>query len=162
MNSISTEKKSGTSMQPTTRRAHQFARGFFLITAFMLAQHLAVSRLAADTVTPACPCSIWSASLDGGSQAVDTTPVNLGLKFQSDTDGYIKAIRFYKHPDNTGTHTGYLWDSAGTQLASATFTNETATGWQEVALTPAVHITANTVYVASYFAPNSHWPHNLN
>src|SRR5437867_2376948 len=161
MNSISTEKKSGTSMQPTTRRAHQFARGFFLITAVLLAQHLAVSRLAADTVTPACPCSIWSASIDPGPEAPDTSAVNLGIKFQSDVDGYIKAIRFYKHPDNTGTHIGYLWSSTGTQLGSATFTNETATGWQEVALSPAVPITANTTYVASYYAPNSHWPHNL-
>jgi hypothetical protein len=35
-------------------------------------------------------------------------------------------------------------------LASATFTNETASGWQQVNFAVPVAITANTLYVASY------------
>ena len=38
----------------------------------------------------------------------------------------------------------------GNSLASATFTNETASGWQTVAFASPVAITANTTYVASY------------
>ena len=44
--------------------------------------------------------------------------------------------------------------SSGTNLATATFTNETGTGWQQVAFPTPVPIAANTVYVASYHAPN--------
>ena len=38
----------------------------------------------------------------------------------------------------------------GTLLATATFTNETASGWQQVNFSNPVVITAGTTYVASY------------
>ena len=72
------------------------------------------------------------------------------MKFKSDVDGFITGIRFYKGPANTGTHVGNLWTSTGTLLASATFTDETPTGWQQVLFDAPVAITANTIYVASY------------
>ncbi|WP_037973160.1 DUF4082 domain-containing protein, partial [Streptosporangium amethystogenes] len=59
-------------------------------------------------------------------------------------------IRFYKGPQNTGTHVGSLWTSSGQLLASATFTNETASGWQQVNFPTPVNIAANTTYIASY------------
>ena len=69
----------------------------------------------------------------------------------SDIAGYIKGIRFYKGSSNTGPHTGKLWTASGTLLASATFSGETASGWQEVRFATPVAITANTTYVASYY-----------
>ena len=75
------------------------------------------------------------------------------MKFKSDVNGFIKGIRFYKGSTNTGTHIGSLWSLSGTRLASATFTAETASGWQQVNFTTPVPVTAGTVYVASYFAP---------
>ena len=39
---------------------------------------------------------------------------------------------------------------SGTLLASATFTNESASGWQQVNFSNPVPITAGTTYVASY------------
>ena len=83
----------------------------------------------------------------------DTNAVELGVKFQSDVDGSITALRFYKSSANTGTHTGHLWTSAGTLLASVTFTNETTSGWQEMSLATPVAISAGTTYIASYHAP---------
>jgi hypothetical protein len=80
----------------------------------------------------------------------DTNPIEVGLKFQSDVTGYVTAIRFYKGPANTGTHVGSLWASDGTFLASATFTDESTTGWQKVDFASPVAISANTTYVASY------------
>jgi len=80
----------------------------------------------------------------------DNSPVNLGMKFQSDAAGWITGIRFYKSADNTGPHTGYLWTANGTLLASATFTNESASGWQSVNLSQQVAIDAGTTYVVSY------------
>lgn len=101
--------------------------------------------------TRTCPCSIWgnnttpSVLTDPSTQAVE-----LGVKFRSEINGYITGIRFYKGPQNTGTHIGTLWSSNGQQLARATFTSETATGWQQVNFATPVQITANTTYVASY------------
>ncbi len=80
----------------------------------------------------------------------DNSPVNLGMKFQSDAAGWITGIRFYKSAENTGPHTGYLWTASGTLLASATFTNESASGWQSVNLSQQVAIDADTTYVVSY------------
>ena len=81
----------------------------------------------------------------------------LGVKFTADTSGSITGIRFYKAAANTGTHIGSLWTATGTLLASATFTNETASGWQTVLFSTPVAITAGTTYVASYLAPNGHY-----
>ncbi len=102
--------------------------------------------------------SIWSptavpARVDDG----DTSSVELGLKFRSDVDGFVTGIRFYKGAANTGTHTGSLWSSTGTLLASLTFTGETASGWQQASFAAPVAITSNTVYVVSYHAPVGHY-----
>jgi hypothetical protein len=80
----------------------------------------------------------------------DPSPIELGVKFQAATDGEITGLLFYKGPANTGPHVADLWNSAGTLLATATFTNETASGWQQVNFAAPVAITAGTTYVASY------------
>ena len=87
----------------------------------------------------------------------DASAVNVGVKFQSDTAGFITGIRFYKGTGNSGTHVGSLWSSTGTLLAQATFSGETATGWQSVTFATQVAISANTTYIASYLAPNGHY-----
>ncbi len=97
--------------------------------------------------------TIWSAADTPAATAAAGSSVNLGVKFKSDIDGFITGIRFYKGAINTGTHVGALWSSTGVQLASATFTDESATGWQQVLFASPVPIVANTVYVASYLAP---------
>src|SRR5205807_1246593 len=74
----------------------------------------------------------------------------VGVKFRADVTGTISGIRFYKGPLNTGTHVGDLWSSTGTKLATATFSGETASGWQQVNFTAPVAIQANTTYVAAY------------
>ena len=107
--------------------------------------------------------SIWPGTavpglVDGGADS----PVELGVKFRSDVNGSITGIRFYKAGTNTGTHVANLWTSAGTKLASATFTGETASGWQQVLFSSPVPITANTVYVASYHANSGHYSADLN
>jgi hypothetical protein len=83
--------------------------------------------------------------------------VELGVKFKADVDGWITGVRFYKGTANTGTHIGNLWSATGTKLASATFASETASGWQQVTFASPVAVTAGTVYVASYFAPNGNY-----
>ena len=51
----------------------------------------------------------------------------------------------------------HLWTNTGTLLGTATFTGESASGWQQVDFATPVPISANTTYVASYFAPNGHY-----
>lgn len=97
-------------------------------------------------------------------QDSDTGAVNLGVKFRSDENGYIKAIRFYKGNSNTANYTVNLWNSNGTQVTggSSTVNNLSGTGWQTVNFTTPVPITANTVYVASYFTSIGRYSLNLN
>jgi hypothetical protein len=47
-------------------------------------------------------------------------------------------------------------------LAQATFTNETASGWQQVSFSSPVAVTAGTTYVVSYYAPNGHYSATAN
>ncbi|MBJ6725746.1 DUF4082 domain-containing protein [Geomesophilobacter sediminis] len=108
------------------------------------------------------PFSIWSA--DTAPVVADSGPdraVELGVKFRSDWNGTITGIRFYKGAGNTGTHVGNLWDSSGKLLATATFTNESATGWQQVDFRYPVQIQANVTYVASYHTEVGHYSADL-
>jgi len=76
--------------------------------------------------------------------------VELGMKFHSDTSGYITGVRFFKGAQAGGAQTGELWTSSGQLLATATFTSETTSGWQQVNFNQPVAINANTTYIVSY------------
>ena len=115
------------------------------------------------TVSSQASFTIWPAATIPG--VVDSGPdsaVELGVKFRSDSSGHVTGIRFYKASTNTGTHVGNLWAIGGTRLATATFTNETASGWQQVNFSTPVAITANTVYVASYHTNAGHYSDDQN
>jgi hypothetical protein len=118
---------------------------------------------ATSSATTSCPCSIWPVTAVPGvaDQGPDSS-VELGVRFKADINGYITGVRFYKSGTNTGTHVGNLWNSSGTLLASATFTNESSSGWQQVNFASPVAITAGTVYVASYHAPAGHYAQDQN
>ena len=83
--------------------------------------------------------------------------MELGVKFRAQYAGQVTGVRFYKSSQNTGTHTGSLWTKSGKLLAKATFKNEKASGWQQVTFSKPVDISANTTYIASYFAPKGHF-----
>ncbi len=91
------------------------------------------------------------------ADAGDSSGVELGVKFSASASGTIVGLRFYKSAANTGTHVGTLWSSTGTVLATGTFSNETASGWQTLLFTTPVTVTAGTTYVAGYLAPNGHY-----
>ena len=102
--------------------------------------------------------SLWNSSVTPGTASWDDpAAVEVGVKFDSDVAGYITGLRFYKGSGNTGTHVGHLWSSDGTLLAAAIFTDETATGWQQVDLTAPVAISPHQVYVASYHTDVGHY-----
>ena len=119
-------------------------------------------------VVPACvACPAWAGAEEAHTMLGSATPavadagdahsVELGVKFSSEVAGTVTGIRFYKSALNTGTHVGSVWSAGGQLLASATFTNETASGWQQVNFSTPVAITPNTTYVAAYLAPNGEY-----
>ncbi|WP_322754733.1 DUF4082 domain-containing protein [Frankia sp. Cas3] len=110
------------------------------------------------SVNVTCPCVVFGSAATPKTPAVtDTSALELGVRFTADVDGWVTGVRFYKGSGNTGTHTGTLWSAAGTQLATATFTGESASGWQQVSFAQPVQVTKNTAYVASYWAPAGHY-----
>jgi RHS repeat-associated protein len=113
-------------------------------------------------VPASCPCNtIWQPDVTPGvADFWDDHSVELGVVFRADSDGYIAGIRFYKAPANSGIHQGNLWSSTGTLLGSATFSDESASGWQQVLFNTPVPVYANTLYIASYFAPAGHYSGN--
>ena len=108
--------------------------------------------------TAACPCNIWESDASPANPSVsDSIAYELGVKFQTDTDGWISGVRVSKGPGNTGTHSGSLWTDSGTLLAHGTFTNETANGWQTLEFPDAVQVNAGQTYVVGYYAPNGNY-----
>jgi probable HAF family extracellular repeat protein len=104
-----------------------------------------------DLIRPATTSSLFNASDSPATTTEnDPNPVELGVKFQSSVAGTITAIRFYKGPQNTGTHVGNLWSAVGMLLATATFSSESTSGWQQVNLSSPIAITPGTTYVVSY------------
>src|SRR2546423_435447 len=79
--------------------------------------------------------------------AQEASALELGVKFKADANGQITALRFYKIAGSPGPHVGHLWNAGGQLLATATYQNETVSGWQQVNLTTPISIVAGQVYV---------------
>jgi hypothetical protein len=110
------------------------------------------------TIGTAIPVSFWAPNAaPKRPPAPSSLPAELGLRFMSQVPGYITGLRFYKSAKNLGKHTGYLWTASGTLLASVTFTNESAKGWQQANFPAPMAIDANTVYVVSYWSPKGYY-----
>ncbi|WP_415830517.1 DUF4082 domain-containing protein, partial [Gillisia limnaea] len=134
------------------------AAGTYSLTARATDDKAAVttSAVVSVTVNPdpggfGCPCTVFEPTAGPTNQLWnDGQALQLGMKFRSSVNGFVTGVRFFKQAGNTGTHIGQLYSRTGSLLAQATFTNETASGWQEVALSSPVAINANTTYVISY------------
>jgi hypothetical protein len=97
--------------------SHVFARSCAAIAAALLLISLSVERGHAQA--PPCPCSLFAPSAVPVNPAVtDGVPIETGVKFRSDMDGYVTAIR------STGDSTARTWGTrspVGALLAEATF-----------------------------------------
>ncbi|GAA0359946.1 DUF4082 domain-containing protein [Actinoallomurus spadix] len=110
------------------------------------------------TINQVVSTGLWSsADVPDVPSHNDPLAVTLGVKFTASASGTVMGIRFYKGSGNTGTHVGSLWSTNGTLLGNATFTGESVSGWQQVNFSTPVAVTANTTYIASYFAPSGHY-----
>jgi outer membrane biosynthesis protein TonB len=103
------------------------------------------------TPTPSSASTLFSPKDVPTIASVDNTnSLEVGVRFQSAVPGTVTAIRFYKSAKNIGSHIGNLWSAAGKLLGSVTFTNETASGWQQATLATPIALSAATSYVVSY------------
>lgn len=100
--------------------------------------------------------SIFTTELPAGE--FNDGPYEMGVKFTASQAAKVRAISYYKSAGESGSHTGNLWTSTGTLIASANFTNETALGWQYAFLSTPVNIPANTVYVVSVNSNTAYAP----
>src|SRR5208337_3149073 len=110
------------------------------------------SKVASATTsgTAATADSIWGNSYVPSENALNSGSYEVGVKFTASVAGEVTGVRFYKQTRMGGyVHVGHLWSSTGKLLATATFTNESASGWQQVNFSSPgpVAIQANTVYV---------------
>jgi len=107
-----------------------------------------------------CPCSLFTVAQAPAGTGTDT-PVELGMRWRSDVDGFVTGVRFYKTLGDTGTHTGSLWTAGGTRLATGIFTGESAAGWQTLLFDTPVAVTAGTTYAVSYHSAAGRYGYTL-
>ena len=123
---------------------------------------VSTSNVQVDVLPAGSGVHIFTTQIPTEPVSNDGQSIEVGVKFRSAQAGFITQIRFYKTNGNTGTHIGELYDVTGTKLASATFTGESASGWQTVNFSTPVAITANTTYVASYFSSEGNYTGTAN
>jgi hypothetical protein len=109
-----------------------------------------------------CPCTMFGSQTPQTAADTDTAAVELGVAFTPTQSGVVSGVRFYKGSGNGGAHTGTLWSSTGTQLATVAFSGESATGWQTATFASPYEVTAGTTYVVSYYAPQGHYAATAN
>ena len=76
-----------------------------------------------------------------------------GVEFFVPVSMPVLGVSFWKSSLDTGVHTGGLYNTGGTLLASGTFSGETATGWQTLMFASPYWIAASTHYVAAVYHP---------
>jgi len=124
-----------------------------------------------------CPCTIFGATTPGasnggnsgiGSYGNPARPLSLGVKFYSDTAGYVTGVRFYRGATNPPTGSiAHLWGvyggggASGTRLAdtSSITADLNAPGWYVATFATPIAVSAKTVYLASYYAPDGLFPY---
>ncbi len=112
------------------------------------------------TVAPhGCPCTIWDNSATPASVGNnDGVPIDYGVKFRTDVDGRSQGSASTRARATTAPTPGICGTPPASSLASMTFTDETASGWQQVDLCSPVAITAGTTYISSIFSSAGFYP----
>lgn len=112
---------------------------------------LTTTANAVITVNDVAPVSLFTTQTPANPNYTDgpTYDYEFGMRFSSSVNGTITGIRYWRAASETGTHTGRIWSSTGTLLASVVFTGDTGSGWKTQALASPLAITAGTTYVVS-------------
>lgn len=110
------------------------------------------------SATSSCPIDLLSALTPYETNYNDTAAVNVGVKFNVRGAPYVNGVKFYKGVDNTGTHVAHLYDvTTSTDLASATYSGESSSGWQSVSFSSPVAVDGSHDYMVWVSMPNGHY-----
>lgn len=118
---------------------------------------IGVITVGSGTARAAAPQTLFGSAVPAHPSDSDSAKVELGTQFTTTTAGSITAISFYKGSSNTGTHTGKIYGSSGTVLASVNFSGETSSGWQSVTIPTPVPVVPGKTYTVSYLALHGHY-----
>jgi hypothetical protein len=113
---------------------------------------------ASSSATDLASQTLFNSSDAPANSYVAGTNYELGVRLFSDVAGQITALRFWKVAGETGPHIGRVWTAGGQLLATVTFANETASGWQEQRLPASLSIAPNTAYVVSVNTTDYRFP----
>src|SRR3984893_5714773 len=102
------------------------------------------------------PVNIFGNAVPANAVEADYSAVTLGVKFWSSQAGTISAIRFYRGATSSSGYVARLYSAAGQLLGSVALAKEAGPipGWQTAIFPVPISISANTTYVAAYYAPN--------
>ena len=115
-----------------------------------LAFALLFGLVGAGLSLPASAETLFTTQTPVLTNQADGVAYELGMKFQSAVPGAINAIRYWKDANEPASgHTGHIWGASGNLLATVNFTGETASGWQQQALSMPLNVQAGTTYVVS-------------
>lgn len=84
----------------------------------------------------------------------DNGPFEFGCGYHFNTSGYVSAVRFWKPASDSGftPRIVRVWTNGGVAMSAETMTGETASGWQECALSTPVSVETDDVIRVSYNA----------
>jgi hypothetical protein len=119
----------------------------------ILALLLPISAYAEENQPTIAPnYSLWGTH--GKAEIADTQPVEVGVKFRTDVDGNVNAVRFYRSVPNSSGYKVNIWSAEGELLGTGKAIEGTGPtpGWQAVQIYPPVALKAGQTYVASYYA----------
>ena len=78
------------------------------------------------------------------------SPKEVGELLKSSQSGAIVALRFWKSPNESGSHRVTVWDASGVAKRFADFGVTGGSGWQEATLDPPMFISQGEYYWVSY------------
>jgi hypothetical protein len=106
-----------------------------------------------------CPCRFLLPSLPGRPilDEDDPLPVEVGLRFRPDRDGWVTGLFLFRQPGNTGPDVAHLWTADGTLLATKTGAALATT----ITFDSPVAVDAGVEYVISYFTPTGHYASSI-
>jgi hypothetical protein len=104
--------------------------------------------------------SLFTNTVPATSASPDPTSQTFGVKFSSTQAGTISSILFYRGAKSANGYIATLYSaSGGTALGSVTMKKESGPvpGWQQATFATPIPISANTTYIAAYYAPSGQY-----
>lgn len=120
--------------------------------------HVTVGDPSRPPPAVACPCTMPLPYVLGATPLgpdPDTSPVEVGVRFQLDRPGYISGVQVQRYPF-TDPIEAHVWSPDGTLLAT-TGLPAMQNAPQRIAFTPPVPVQAGEIYTVSYFTAAGHY-----